>query len=118
MPIFGDRSPVLVVDDEPLIAALVADMLEELGCVAAIAENVPEALAKLELDRFDLAILDINLAGRHSFPIAETLSDKNIPFAFASGSSPAIIPDAFRAIPFVRKPFAIEDLSAALALAK
>lgn len=112
-----DRPPVLVVDDEPAVAALLADILEELGCIAATAESVPEALAKLELGTFVMAILDINIGDRQVFPVARALIEKNIPFAFASGASAAVLPAAFRGVPFLKKPFHIDDLSAALSLA-
>jgi|ERR1043165_9911635 CheY-like chemotaxis protein len=109
---------VLLVEDEGLVAMSVEDMLSELGCtVAAQASSLPEALERAKTGGFEVAVLDVSLNGKQVFPVAELLSEHGIPFAFASGYGRAGLPDGFRNRPVVSKPFQIEELSAALAIA-
>lgn len=71
---------VLVIEDEALVGMLLEDMLQDIGCGAI--ELVPrfaEGLEAAEHGDFDLAILDVNLDGVSSFPIAERLLARNIP---------------------------------------
>ncbi|RYD46101.1 MAG: response regulator, partial [Sphingomonadales bacterium] len=76
---------VLIVEDEPVVAMCLEDILEELGCVTVgPANRLSEGLALAE-GPLDAAILDINLAGERSNAIAQRLHDRSIPFAFASG---------------------------------
>jgi hypothetical protein len=76
----------LVVEDEIMVAMYVEDLLTDLGYeVAAIATGFEQALPLARDGSFDFAVLDINLAGRLSFPIADVLRERGIPFVFASG---------------------------------
>lgn len=116
MSLEGKR--VLVVEDEGLVAMTVEDMLSDLGCtVAARASSVPEALDIARDGGFEFALLDVSLQGKKVFPVAELLSEKGIPFVFASGYGAVGLPEEFRSSPVVPKPFEIEDLSAALTAA-
>jgi CheY-like chemotaxis protein len=77
---------ILVVEDEPLVAMLLADFLEELGCtVAAQASSVADGLARLKDTTFDIAILDVNLRGQPVWPIADALQAQGCPFVLATG---------------------------------
>jgi CheY-like chemotaxis protein len=116
MQLQGKR--VLLVEDEDLVAMWVEDMLFDLGCtVAARAANLPEALDKAREGEFDVALLDVSLNGKQVFPVAELLTERGIPFAFASGYGPAGLPENFRGSLLVPKPFQIEELSKALSVA-
>jgi len=109
---------VLIVEDEVLVAMSVEDMLADLGCAAAVsASSLTEALEKVKIGGFDLALLDVNLRGEKVFPVADALSDQGIPFAFASGYGAADVPEQFRTRPVVSKPFLVEELSATLSSA-
>jgi CheY-like chemotaxis protein len=58
---------VLVVEDEMLVMMAIEDMLADLGCTSVTAAaTVDKALALIEAEEFDLAILDVNLDGRRS----------------------------------------------------
>jgi CheY-like chemotaxis protein len=71
---------VLIVEDEMLVAILLEDMLAELGFeVAGTASRVANALPLVDTLTFDIAILDVNLAGEESFPIADALAEKGCP---------------------------------------
>ena len=77
---------VLIVEDEMLVLMAIEDMLADLGCTSiATAAKVDKALALIEGEPFDLAILDVNLNGQRSYPIAKALNDLGVPFAFSTG---------------------------------
>ncbi|MGA7484516.1 MAG: response regulator [Bradyrhizobium sp.] len=77
---------VLVVEDEMMIAMLIEDMLDELGCkVVGPATNVPRALELIGKESIDVAVLDLNLDGKDTYAIADALQGKNVPFIFATG---------------------------------
>jgi two-component SAPR family response regulator len=102
---------VLVVEDEMLIGMLLEDMLTDMGLeVAAVIPRLKDALAAVERETFDLAILDVHLHGEAAFPIADALIGKNIPFVFATGYGERGLPDTYRTRPVLQKPFAKDDL--------
>jgi CheY-like chemotaxis protein len=114
-PLAGIR--VLLVEDETLVAMLLEDMIADLGgTVLRSASRVARALEFAEdtsLD-FDLAVLDVNLAGEEAFPIADALARRGIPFAFSTGYGNAGLPDAWRSRPTLQKPFTQEQVTAVL----
>lgn len=106
---------VLLVEDDSLVAMLVEDMLDELGF--SLHDNpasVSAALSAVAKGGFDLAVLDVNLAGQPVFPVAEALDAAHIPFVFASGYGKAGLPEAWAGRPVAAKPFRLEDLEAVL----
>ena len=104
---------VLVVEDEPVVAMCLEDILESLGCVTVgPASRLGEGLALAEAGGLDAAILDINLGGEWSTSIAETLRAQSIPFAFASGYGSA--PEGFEGPPLIEKPYREADVVKAL----
>jgi CheY-like chemotaxis protein len=106
------RLRILIVEDEMLVAMNIEDMLLDLGHeVAGIASRLEPALALAREGEFDLAMLDVNLAGEPSFPVADILVDRGIPFLFATGYGAKGIPDAYSAHPVLQKPFRMADLS-------
>jgi CheY-like chemotaxis protein len=106
----------LVVEDEVLIGMLVEEMLGDLGCeVAALSTHLDEALRLAKGDNFDFAVLDINLNGIQSFPIADLLTDRGVPFLFATGYGAKILPERHAKAVILHKPYSLEDLRAALA---
>ena len=77
---------VLVVEDEPVVAMCLEDILDTLGCITiGPASRLAEGLALARAGDLDAAILDINLGGERSDPIADALRMRAIPFTFASG---------------------------------
>ncbi|PXA83975.1 hypothetical protein DMC47_41740 [Nostoc sp. 3335mG] len=107
---------VLIVEDEMTIAFMVEDMLGDMGHeVVEIAMRLPEALdAALRAD-IDFAILDVNLDGLRSFPVADILAGRGIPFAFATGYGSAGLDETHRGRPVIAKPFIMDDLRALVA---
>jgi CheY-like chemotaxis protein len=109
---------VLLVEDEVLIRMMVAEMVEGLGHeVTAEAGDVGTASKLAEDEQFDLAILDVNLKGKLSFPVADIIMGRRIPLIFATGYSADSIPDAYRGTPCLRKPFQIDSLAHAITAA-
>lgn len=109
------RLRILIVEDEMLVALNIEDMLIELGHeVAGIASRLEPALVLARDGRFDVAMLDVNLAGDRSFPIADLLIERNIPFLFATGYGLDGIEERYRDRLILQKPFRVGDLAAAL----
>lgn len=103
---------VLVVEDEPVVAMCLEDILDELGCVTVgPASRLSEGLSLAEGEALDAAILDINLAGERSNAIAEVLVARGIPFAFASGYG--TVPEGY-GVPMIEKPYRTADIGRAL----
>ena len=110
------RLRILIVEDEMLVAMNVEDMLLDLGHeVAGIASRLAPALALAKEAEIDAAILDVNLAGEQSFPVAELLDGRGIPFLFATGYGLQGIEERFRTRVVLQKPFRATDLGEALA---
>ncbi|MFN3388054.1 MAG: response regulator [Allosphingosinicella sp.] len=106
---------VLIVEDEAIIAMTAEDMLEELGCApTGIAATLPEALEAARDGGFDLALLDINLNGQDSVPVADLLRQKRIPFVFTTGYGSSGRGTEHEDVPLVAKPYRLTELGAAI----
>ncbi|MBX9774729.1 MAG: response regulator [Xanthobacteraceae bacterium] len=102
---------VLVVEDDVMIRMLIEDMLTDLGfAVAAEASKVHDALAAVQSTDIDVAILDVNLSGETTGPVAAALAARGTPFVFATGYGEHGLPDQFRDRPLLKKPFQIDNL--------
>lgn len=112
-PITGLR--VLIVEDEGAIALLMEDMLMELGCeIAGSAARIETALQMVADRPIDLAILDLNIAGKSAYPIADALAERDIGFIFSTGYGGMGIREDYRGRPVLQKPFTQRDLKASL----
>ncbi len=106
---------VMVVEDEMIVAWLLQDLLDELGyAVAGPAKSVKQAQALIEAGNIDAAVLDINLDGELSYPIADALAARGVPFIFSSGYDRDSLPAAYRAYPLIQKPFDPRKVATAL----
>ena len=106
----------LLVEDEVMVAMYVEDLLTELGVeVAGIATSLDQALPLAREGSFHFAVLDINLGGQLSFPVADVLRMRGIPFLFASGYGSKGLTDDYRNAIRIQKPFLCHDLAEALA---
>lgn len=107
---------VLVVEDEMLVLMNIEGALADLGCAAvSVAATVDDALALLEAERFDVAMLDVNLGGQPSYGVADALALRSIPFVFSTGYGEHGIEPRFDDRPVLRKPYSDQQLAAALA---
>lgn len=100
---------VLLIEDEMLLVMLIEDMLSDLGCTSImVAGTVERAIDLIADNTFDLATLDVNLDGARSIAVAEALSDRDIPFAFATGNDEHRFGKRFENHPVLNKPFSID----------
>ncbi|GJD75379.1 response regulator [Methylobacterium goesingense] len=105
---------VLLVEDESLVAMLGEDMLLDLGCEVTVAMRLEKALALARHEAFDMAILDVNLGETVSYPIADVLFERCIPFIFATGYGTSGIAATYNAIPVMQKPYQVGQMAALL----
>jgi DNA-binding NtrC family response regulator len=96
---------ILIVDDEPLITAMMEDWLLELGhVVVGPAHNLAKALEFAQAD-IDGAIVDVSLGRDNSYPLVDALVDRGLPLALATGHGQDGIDPRYRAQSALRKPF-------------
>lgn len=106
---------ILVVEDEPIIAFALQDILQDLGWdTVAIAARLRQALDLIDAFVPDAAILDVNLRDEKSYPAADMLADRSIPFIFATGYGTTQHPERHRDVITLLKPYTQEDVQAAL----
>jgi CheY-like chemotaxis protein len=112
----AERLRVLVVEDEMAVALMIEDMLTDLGHeVVGIAMRLHQGMGLAATAPLDIAILDVNLNGRMSFPIADLLAERGVPFVFATGYGAAGVEDRYRDRALVvTKPFRLQDLQSAI----
>jgi CheY-like chemotaxis protein len=104
---------LLIVEDEMVVLMNIEATLEDMGCTRiSAAATVVEALTLIEEGRFDAAIIDINLSGERSYPVADALARRAIPFAFSTGYGELGERADFVDRPVLRKPYVRRDLIA------
>lgn len=98
---------LLVVEDEALVAMLIEDILLDLDCVVVgPVGTVAQALALLRQEEIDGALLDVNLGGgERSYPIADALVARNVPFIFVTGYGEAGVDGRYAPATVLQKPF-------------
>jgi DNA-binding NarL/FixJ family response regulator len=110
------RPTVLLAEDQLLVAMEIEASLRELGCevvgpVATVAE-VERLAARTDLDG---AVLDIDLRGVKIFDVLPGLLARGLPVLLSSGyDDSAGLPDQFRRLPILVKPYGASQLGAAL----
>ncbi len=107
---------VLLVEDQTIIALDTEAMLADLGAADVQSFTTSDAaLAWLAAGQCDLGVLDIALAGSTSYPVADVLIERGIPFVFTTGyGSTHAIPPRFSGAPVVRKPYGMDALADAV----
>jgi len=102
---------VLIVEDESMVAMMVEDYLVDVGYeVVALAGTLEDALSAVERCSFDVALLDVNLAGTPSYPVAEVLESRGIPYMFLSGYGRDTLPERLQRRYGLQKPFKMPEL--------
>jgi CheY-like chemotaxis protein len=106
----------LLVEDSLIISLDAEDIVARLGADNVTTQATAQgALDFLETAKPSLAILDINLGDRTSFPVADRLLELGVPFIFASGyGEQASLPLEHRNRPVVQKPYTLENVASAL----
>lgn len=106
-----NRRRILVVEDDILVATLLAEILESVGwqVVGPVAHLAP-ALDAAASEDFDAAVLDVNLGGQTVFAVAEVLDARTIPFVFVTACGWEALPPSFYGRPHLGKPFVPGEL--------
>lgn len=109
------KGRAFVAEDEALIFLNLKSTLGELGWeIASSATRIDKAQHEAQSGEFDIAILDLNLNGTLTYPVAEILRSRQIPFIFTTGYSRTGIESAYADTPLLQKPFSKEELDAAI----
>jgi DNA-binding response OmpR family regulator len=99
------RAKIIIIEDEPVIALDLEDVLTSEGFeVVGVATRLDKALAMIAHIIFDVAILDANLAGVSSDPVATALTARQLPFVVLSGYSLKQKQAMFPGAHFIQKP--------------
>ncbi len=104
---------VLVVEDESLVAMMLADMLANLGCnVLGPVGSREKAMQFIAgNDSIDLALLDVNLGGENAYALADALAARRVPYVFVSGYGSGGIDPRYAEIPVLTKPLQVTVLA-------
>ena len=98
-----------------LILLKIEDALADHGCKSvSAAANVADALALINVEAFDAAMVDVNLNGVKSYPVADALAARGVPFAFSTGYSGQSLDDGYQDRPILGKPYRDFELVAML----
>jgi DNA-binding response OmpR family regulator len=117
-PAVNSNLQILVVEDESMVAMMIEDMLIDLGHhVVATSGRMDDASKLASHANADLAILDVNLNGEETYPLATSLASRKIPFIFATGYGSSGIRAEWSGVPVLQKPFQSRELAEAINLA-
>lgn len=107
---------LLVVEDEFLIADHIEEQLESFGCeVVGPVATIDEAIAVIREGGLHGVLLDTNLRGESSAPVAAALLGTDIPFVVVTGyGGRALQDEALERAPRLIKPFSPAELEASL----
>lgn len=96
-PVSLEGQRVLLVEDDFLVGLSLKTMLERMGCeVAGPFATADDAINRMNEHEVDLAVLDINIVGGTSTPVAKRLAETRRPFVFVTGyqSPRSLLPDS------------------------
>lgn len=111
----SEGKAILIVEDEVMIGMMLEDYLDTLGYrLHAIASSLDEACVQARQGGFDAALVDCNLQGEKSWPVADILAESGIPFIFATGGVTDDLPGGHADRPTLAKPFTIGAVERAL----
>jgi CheY-like chemotaxis protein len=103
---------ILVVEDEMTIVVLIEDALLALGAeIVGPTPRLDRALRLATEEPIDAAVLDINIQGGSSYPVADLLTERGIPYVFCSGYGEWALEERYRERPRLTKPFTSGELS-------
>jgi DNA-binding NtrC family response regulator len=107
---------ILIVEDEYFLASALRDAVELLGGqVVGPFARLQQALPLIEAGELpDVGLLDVNLGSEYSYPLADALAKHGIPTVLITGYDPDALPEAYRSLSYLRKPFDLASVSSAL----
>lgn len=102
---------MLLVEDESIVSMLAEDVFTDAGCNVLLAMRLGEALELAKNAPLDFAVLDVNLGGGDtSYPVADVLCGRRVPFMFATGYAADGLDARFDDRPKLQKPYAPAQL--------
>jgi DNA-binding response OmpR family regulator len=106
----------LVVEDSFMIVRMLELVFDSFGwTMVGPATRVSKALAMVETDRVDAALVDVNLDGEMSWAVAEALRARGVPFVLSTGYEiGALLPDSLKGSRFIRKPYNVVELESSI----
>jgi CheY-like chemotaxis protein len=117
-PIIGSRINglrLLIIEDEPMLALCVADVVESAGCiVTGVAGTVAEALDQVASCPFDVALLDLHLRGQTVELIVAAIKASGKIAVVSTGADALSLPAEIRLWPVLHKPYKNDELMRAL----
>ena len=107
---------ILIVEDEPLLALDLEDLISEIvDADVIVCRGVAEALREVENKTFDFALLDVDVVGGTTFGVAAALASRGERFAFVSGSGRKDEATRCGALEYISKPYRPEDIQRVVA---
>jgi len=98
-----------------MVAMLVEDMIGDLGHeLVMVASKLETAISAARDEAIDLAILDLNLAGVMTYPVADALRERGIPLLFSTGYGSGGLKEPYSGAPTLQKPFSTVALEKAI----
>ena len=113
-PVADPRRCILIAEDEMLVALMLQDMLADLGFSTVMAARVGKAAKLAATTAIDCAILDIDLGGEPSYPVAEELRRRSVPIVFSTGYGRASLSADYWDCPILSKPYSEQELERVL----
>jgi DNA-binding NtrC family response regulator len=108
---------ILVIEDDYLVAEILSQMLQDAGAIVlgpiGWRDEALTFISRNSVD-FDTVVLDVNLHGQRSYPIADALIERTIAFVFTTGYGADALDAAYQGYPRCEKPFQQQTLFAAL----
>lgn len=101
---------ILLVEDEMMVAMLLETVLENEGCTVISAGYLEQATLLAMEKAIDAAVLDVNLHGKRSYPVADALAARGIPFVFATGYGDVDLTTQYPERPVLAKPYRPDEL--------
>jgi two-component sensor histidine kinase/DNA-binding response OmpR family regulator len=106
---------ILLVEDEPTVSMMLADMLSDFGhCVDGPYNRFSDAINAARSNDVHAGVLDVNIGGQEIYAVADVLTERQIPFVFVTGYSVDTINVRFTHVPVLQKPIEPEALRALL----
>jgi DNA-binding LytR/AlgR family response regulator len=107
---------VLIVEDDFLLAMELESLMAVGGCTAlGPASSVRQALALIDGEQLDIALLDVNLKGERATPVAAALQERGVPYVLITGYSEAQLSEPeLRRAPRLDKPVNCRALTRAV----
>jgi len=103
---------ILVVEDEPLVALEVVEVLTACGARVVSVSRAADAIKSVDQHQLSAAVLDIKLGNNDCAAVCKYLHERGIPFLFLTGYSSPL--DGFRSVPVVPKPASSRHLTDAV----